>query len=566
MAPLAWKLLEEGEEVHAVISPGYDPRRRPPPGAAARATPRFHLHELWPRRRRVRRRCGPHAALRAGAAAAPPRPRRRRRVGLRPADGLRPPALRRRRRSRCCAASSRSLRPRSSATRSRPRANFIVAARLLRPPDRLPAARPERQARPAPPTSVGEALATGGPLTGATATASPPTSSTPSTTAAATSTTPRATREVMQTWGSLRWAPEWFELNRTLAPPFDWPEPPRPAEGRASWSPSGATACTPTRPSSCVRRLQALDFVSLAVKGHPRPSDGQRRPAARRPRRSTGTRIHDVSGVDSVVAHRGRRRRDRRRLVDRHRGRSCRTRCWSTPPTSTSCPRSSTRSTASAWSRRRADEVVALPATRTPTAIAHEVDRRRLRRAAAPRGLRPTREPFDVPRQLRPRMPTSPSAGRDNRTRQEQETHAMPTPHRIFIGYDPSQHISFEVLEVLAAQARDRAARGPADRRREDPGLQPRASIRSQSTPFTYTRFLVPYLVRLRGHRAVHGLRHARARRRQRALPPADGRPRAARAPARLQPDRDREDGRQGPDAVPAQELVEPDADELRRS
>jgi lipopolysaccharide biosynthesis glycosyltransferase len=67
------------------------------------------------------------------------------------------------------------------------------------------------------------------------------------------------------------------------------------------------------------------------------------------------------------------------------------------------------------------------------------------------------------------------------------------TPHRVFIGYDPSQHVSFEVLryslekhatEPIDVRAID-AAKIPEFRRDQDP---------LQSTPFTYTRFLVPYL------------------------------------------------------------------------
>ena len=68
----------------------------------------------------------------------------------------------------------------------------------------------------------------------------------------------------------------------------------------------------------------------------------------------------------------------------------------------------------------------------------------------------------------------------------------MAQPHRVFIGYDPSQHVSFEVLkyslhkhasEPIDVQAIDATK---IDFRREQDPLQ--------STPFTYTRFLVPWL------------------------------------------------------------------------
>ncbi|MEJ7824201.1 MAG: hypothetical protein WKF48_02160 [Solirubrobacteraceae bacterium] len=74
----------------------------------------------------------------------------------------------------------------------------------------------------------------------------------------------------------------------------------------------------------------------------------------------------------------------------------------------------------------------------------------------------------------------------------------MTPPHRVFIGYDPSQHISFEVLryslvkhatEPLDIQAID-AEQIPDWGRPIDP---------LASTPFTYTRFLVPWLMGYEG-------------------------------------------------------------------
>ena len=70
--------------------------------------------------------------------------------------------------------------------------------------------------------------------------------------------------------------------------------------------------------------------------------------------------------------------------------------------------------------------------------------------------------------------------------------------HRIFIGYDPSQHISFEVLryslekhasEPIEIEAID-AAKLTDFKRPGDP---------LASTPFTYTRFLVPWLCNYEG-------------------------------------------------------------------
>ena len=69
----------------------------------------------------------------------------------------------------------------------------------------------------------------------------------------------------------------------------------------------------------------------------------------------------------------------------------------------------------------------------------------------------------------------------------------MSSPHRVFIGYDPSQDISFEVLryslqkhttQELDIRAID-AEKIPNWGRPIDP---------LASTPFTYTRFLVPWL------------------------------------------------------------------------
>ena len=115
----------------------------------------------------------------------------------------------------------------------------------------------------------------------------------------------------------------------------------------------------------------------------------------------------------------------------------------------------------------------------------------------------------------------------------------MADPHRIFIGYDPSQDIAYEVLKYsLHKHASEPIEVHPIDADKI-PGWN-RELDPLQSTPFTYTRFLVPYLCDYEGIGAVHGLRHARARRHHRAVPPADGRPRPAGAQARVQPRGDR--------------------------
>lgn len=113
---------------------------------------------------------------------------------------------------------------------------------------------------------------------------------------------------VMQTWGSARWAPEWFELNRRLAPPFEWPEP---AAGRVRvvfllprWKrgPDDSTEWGPAVEGESVmelvRRLHALPEVSLAVAAHPR-ADREADPI-RRDLAVDATRVHDVTGTNSV--------------------------------------------------------------------------------------------------------------------------------------------------------------------------------------------------------------------------------------------------------------------------
>jgi hypothetical protein len=69
----------------------------------------------------------------------------------------------------------------------------------------------------------------------------------------------------------------------------------------------------------------------------------------------------------------------------------------------------------------------------------------------------------------------------------------MAEPHRIFLGYDPSQHIAYEVLKYsLEKHAREPIDVQPVDQDKI-PGWN-RKLDPLQSTPFTYTRFLVPWL------------------------------------------------------------------------
>jgi lipopolysaccharide biosynthesis glycosyltransferase len=66
--------------------------------------------------------------------------------------------------------------------------------------------------------------------------------------------------------------------------------------------------------------------------------------------------------------------------------------------------------------------------------------------------------------------------------------------HRIFVGYDPTQDVAFEVLKFSL----EKHASEPLEIHKIDadsiPGGWQRELDPLQSTPFTYTRFLVPYL------------------------------------------------------------------------
>jgi hypothetical protein len=104
--------------------------------------------------------------------------------------------------------------------------------------------------------------------------------------------------DVVQTWGSLRWSPEWFAINRDLAPDVEWPAP----DGAARvvfMLPKWHNRVYRERVVGLVKRLQALDFVSLALKSHPRPAEGSADPLRADPEVDFG-RILDFSTKDSV--------------------------------------------------------------------------------------------------------------------------------------------------------------------------------------------------------------------------------------------------------------------------
>jgi hypothetical protein len=286
MAPLAWGLLEQGEEVHAVISPGYD-AARDYRFAFLNRYPRFHLHEIAPHT--LVRNTLPYAL----------RFLRRHRVGALAVEwgfGLR--AGYERLASPAGAAVvarsfARSLRHARDPQQTR--ASFMVAARMLGIPT---VSLPHGLTIKLDQAITNDAAANGVARDWRDRNRF----------AAYVLNTEhhrqwhldnfRGDPDVMQTWGSLRWSPTWFELNRRIAPAFEWP----PADGRvkvAFMVPKWQNRVHPEAVVSLVKRLQSLPSVSLALKGHPRPADG----GADRLRDDPEidwSRIHDVTSVDSV--------------------------------------------------------------------------------------------------------------------------------------------------------------------------------------------------------------------------------------------------------------------------
>ena len=293
MVPLAWRLLEDGEEVHGIVSPGYDPRGDYRLHFLARY-PRFHLYETDGRGvRGLVRRTLPWTlafVLRRNV----------RVVGVEWGYGLRDgyDNLRSLRGLiavlRSFAGSLRRLRdPRQV------RANFIVAARLL---DRRTVCLPH-----------GLSIKLGRRSDGGKLLAGPYDWRDRNRFAAYVLNTEhhrawhleRASGdpEVVQTWGSLRWAPDWFRINGGLAPPFEWPATTTngglPALKVVFMVPKWARHVDKRATLDLVRRLQELDGISLAIKGHPRPEDGSADPLRDDPQ-VDWRRIHDVAAVDSV--------------------------------------------------------------------------------------------------------------------------------------------------------------------------------------------------------------------------------------------------------------------------
>lgn len=304
MAPLAWKLLEEGEVVHAVLSAGYD-RAGDHRLALLEGYDSFRLHEVRPvAGRRLAALAGwwretvPYALWFL----------RRHGVALVAVDwgyGL-PAGFERLRSMRGVAAVLRSvigsLRLRGHDRQqpaTRPRASFVAAARALRVPtvclphglnvkrdavndqmlELIAAGRLDWRDRnrfavyvlnTAAQRDMHLEQAGGDPA-------------------------------VMQTWGSLRWDPRWFELNRHLAPDLAWPEP---ADGRVRvlfMVPKWGNRVDLPATLELFRRLHAMPDVSLAIMGHPRLGRGDADPLRADPA-IDWSRVHDLTGRNSVSA------------------------------------------------------------------------------------------------------------------------------------------------------------------------------------------------------------------------------------------------------------------------
>jgi len=104
---------------------------------------------------------------------------------------------------------------------------------------------------------------------------------------------------VMQTWGSARWDSTWFEVNRRIAPPFEWPEQGRGCLKVVFMVPKWEKRVDADAVVELVQALQSLEFASIAIKQHPRPEDGSAEPLRKNPHVDWRL-IHDVSSVDSV--------------------------------------------------------------------------------------------------------------------------------------------------------------------------------------------------------------------------------------------------------------------------
>ncbi len=292
MAPLAWKLLEDGEEVHALVAPGYDVDDDPRLGLL-RGYECFHLH-------RPGRGFGgrwqatlPYALWFV----------RRNRIALVAVEwgyGL-PEGYERLRSPAGIAAVARTLAAsllRAGRNPQQPRASFIAAARLsgvalVCLPHGL---------------SVKLDVASNVEVAGMLARGTLDWRDRNRFDAYVLNTEHhrQMTLEhaggdpaVMQTWGSLRWAPEWFELNRRLAPRLQWPGEPGARVKVAFMVPKWRNRVDAPAAIELFRRLHELDEISLAVVGHPRTGQGSGNPL----RAAEGvdwSLVHDLSGRNSV--------------------------------------------------------------------------------------------------------------------------------------------------------------------------------------------------------------------------------------------------------------------------
>jgi hypothetical protein len=303
MAPLAWKLLDGGEEVHAVISPGHDPAGDHRLGLL-RTFAGFHVHEIWPERARGPRRAAVGGTLRSTVFYALWLIARHdvRVVGVEWGYGLRegyddlrtPAGVRDVARS---VARSLRLAPRRDPHQTR--TNFLVAARLL---GRATVCLPHG-------LSIKLDAAANDELRRALEDGGLDWRDRNRFTAYVLNTEhhrrihlehARGDPAIVQDWGSLRWAPEWFEINRALVAPYRWPGA---AGGRLKvvfMVPKWRNRVDAGAVVDLVRRLHAHPAVSLAIKGHPRPRDGSADPLRADPS-IDWARIHDVDDVDSVA-------------------------------------------------------------------------------------------------------------------------------------------------------------------------------------------------------------------------------------------------------------------------
>ena len=297
LAPLAWKLLDEGEEVHAVIARGYDPdsdHRL----ALLRTYAGYHEHRVLPEGG------GPLAEAVAFVrttllwSLALVARKRVQLVAVEWGYGL-PEAYDKPLSPRGLAASLRTLGRSLQAAVQRdprqPRNNFVVAARLLGRRtvclphglsiklDAVTATKDKGKVMDWSDRNRFDAyvMNTAHHRDWALANA-------------------KGDPQVFQNWGALRWAPEWFERNRDAAPPFEWPG--EAGEGVVKvvlMTPKWMNRVHKDQAVSMVRRLQRLDCVSLAIKDHPRPEARAGDPLRSDPEIDFAL-IQDVTYEDSV--------------------------------------------------------------------------------------------------------------------------------------------------------------------------------------------------------------------------------------------------------------------------